>query len=170
MGETGILRPDARVELIQGEIIDMAPIGSHHSGTVNLLTALITRSFGERIVLAVQNPLTLDERSEPQPDLTVLRARADYYRDGHPAPGDTLLVIEVAENSLRYDMKIKLPLYAARAIPEVWIVDLDGQRLARYSEPGEQGYRVCELRADLAAVELTQLPGTRLDLHQLFDD
>jgi Uma2 family endonuclease len=124
MAETGILAPDARVELVEGEIIDMAPIGSPHAARVSRLAKIFTLALAERAIVNVQNPLVLNEYSEPEPDITVLRYREDFYAGGHPRPEDVLLVIEVADTSLQYDRDVKLPLYAAHGIPEYWLVDL----------------------------------------------
>src|SRR5262249_52950879 len=124
MAEVGLLRPDARVELIEGEIIDMAPIGNWHSGTVNAVEDRLKHHRRGRAVVAVQQPLRLSERSQPQPDIAVLNYREDYYRSRHPIATDVLLLIEVSDSTVRYDREVKLPLYARHGIPEFWIFDL----------------------------------------------
>lgn len=124
MGEVGILSEDARVELIEGELIDMAPIGSQHAGTVSALTDVFTSALHGRAIVAVQSPVTLDDQSEPQSDLAILKFRGDYYRAAHPGSADVLLLIEVADTSAAYDRGIKVELYARYGIPEVWLVDL----------------------------------------------
>jgi Uma2 family endonuclease len=119
MAEVGILAPDARVELIDGEIIDMPPPGSSHAGTVDYLLSVLGTAARDRANLRVQSPVRLSEYSEPQPDLALLRPRAE----------DVLLIVEVAANSLRFDRKKKVPLYARHGIPEVWLLGvaaLDG--------------------------------------------
>jgi Uma2 family endonuclease len=143
MAEVGILRPDARVELIEGEIIDMAPNGSRHAGTIDQLAAIfggLERPARDRVMVRVQNPVRLDEHSEPEPDVALLRPRADFYKSAHPRPPDVLLIIEVSVTSLRYDREIKVPLYARNGIREVWVIDLDGQSLIRYRDPREGAY------------------------------
>jgi Uma2 family endonuclease len=125
MAQVGLLAEDARVELIEGEIFDMAPIGSRHSGTVNRLSYLLSRAAGDRALLIVQQPIRLSHMSEPQPDLALVRTRSDFYSRNHPTASDALLLIEVCETSLRYDQRIKVPLYARHGIPELWIVDLE---------------------------------------------
>lgn len=168
MAEAGIFGEDDRVELIEGEIIDMAPTGSQHAGTVVYLnTALQTALHGNALV-SVQNPITLDEHSEPQPDLAVLRPRKDFYRDSHPRPRDVLLVIEIAASSATYDRDVKLPLYARFGIPEAWLVDLEQRRLERYAEPAAAGYLTRETVRDLAKVPLPTPTGGPLDLRSLF--
>jgi Uma2 family endonuclease len=129
MGAAGVLAPDCRVELIEGEMIDMAPIGSVHASVVSVLSAFFVRAVGEAGIVFSQNPVRLLPDSEPQPDLMVLKPRADHYRKSLPLAADVLLLGEVADSTLDYDRKIKLPLYARHGIAEVWIVDLNAERL-----------------------------------------
>jgi Uma2 family endonuclease len=131
MGEVGILDPDARVELIDGEIIDMAPPGNPHAGTVDQLALILGPAVAGRVHVRVQNPLQLDDHSEPQPDISLLKPRADFYKSRRPRPSDALLVVEVADTSLRFDRNRKVPLYARHEIREVWLVDLEAKRLVR---------------------------------------
>ena len=168
MGETGILGPDLRTELIDGEIIEMPPIGHPHAGTVNLLADLLRDRVRGRALVAVQNPVCLDGRSEPLPDIALLRLRSDYYRSGHPGPEAVLLLIEVADSSLRYDREVKIPRYARAGIPEVWLVDLGGSALSIYREPGASGYAQVSKAADLAAVPLPLAGLAVVDLSVLF--
>jgi len=141
MLESGILAEDDRVELIDGEIIEMAPIGSRHAACVRRLNNLFSRQVGDRAVVAVQDPVRLGEYSEPQPDITLLRPRADFYAGSHPGPGDIFLVVEVAETSAEYDRQVKVPLYARSGIREVWVVDLAVGAVEVYREPTPDGYR-----------------------------
>lgn len=135
MAEAGILNEDSRVELIEGMLLEMSPIGNPHAATVNRLTALFIEGLGKRAVVGVQNPIRLSERSEPQPDMAILRPRADFYSKACPFPADMLLLIEVADSTLGYDRDVKMPLYAAAGIPESWIADLNGDRLRVYRDP-----------------------------------
>lgn len=139
MGEAGILHEDDRVELIDGEIVEMAAIGTRHFACVNQLTRLLIRGAGDDAIVSVQNPVRLDEHNEPQPDLTVLRVRD--YRESLPWPEDVLLLIEVSDITLRYDRGVKLPLYARAGIREVWIVDLPGEEIERHTDPSGDVYR-----------------------------
>lgn len=141
MGEVGIFDEDDRVELLDGEIVEMTPIGSHHTGTVNRLNALFTQRLGRRAVVSVQNPIILDDYSEPQPDLTILAARSDFYYDAHPRPADVLLAIEVSDSRRSYDRGVKLSLYAKRRLREVWLVDIPGNAIDVYRRPTAAGYR-----------------------------
>jgi Uma2 family endonuclease len=113
MGEVGILGPDDRVELIAGEIIDMSPSGSLHAALVRAIATALTHHIREQALFAIQDPLALDDTSQPQPDVAVLRPRADFYAAAHPGPADVLLVIEVADTTLAFDLDVKVPLYAA---------------------------------------------------------
>ncbi len=137
MAEAGILSSDERVELLDGEIIAMAPIGSRHANCVGQLTDLMS-AVGQRAMVWVQNPVRLDTGSEPQPDLMLVRRRG--YSDAHPGPGDVLLLIEVADTTVDVDRDRKLPLYARAGIPEYWIVDLPEETVEVYTEPSGDGY------------------------------
>jgi len=137
----GIFQEDERIELIAGEIVQMSPIGSGHAGCVNRLNRRLTRGLGEQGLVAVQNPIALELSSEPQPDLAVLRPRADDYGQSHPEAKDILLVIEVAETSLGYDREVKIPLYARAGIPEAWLVRLTDRCIEVYRDPAATGYQ-----------------------------
>ena len=142
MGEAGILHEDDRVELIEGEIVEMAAIGTRHFSCVNGLNRMLVRSVGDEAIVSVQNPVRLNEHTEPQPDLTVIRERD--YRESLPIPEDVLLLIEVSDTTLRYDRGVKLPLYARAGIREVWIVDLSGETIERHTDPSGHSYRRTE--------------------------
>ncbi len=167
MGAAGILGPDLRTELIEGEIIEMTPIGSNHGGTVNLLSRLLAKVVGDVAIVAVQNPVRLDDFSEPQPDLALLRPNPDFYRTAHPGPREVLLVIEVSDSSLRYDRDLKFPLYARAGIAEAWLVDLDGRALSRHTDPAPNGYQTVERVSDLTNVVLSPMD-CGIDLTGLF--
>jgi len=139
MAEVGILGEDDRVELIEGEVVEMTPIGSRHAGCVRWVDRMFGSSLGDRAIVSVQNPIRLSELSEPQPDLALLKPRADFYRDSHPESPDVLLVVEVIESSMAYD-RAKLSLYAAAGITEVWRVDLPRGTVERYRRPFATGY------------------------------
>lgn len=168
MAEVGILAPDARVELIDGEIIDMVPIGSAHASCVDRLLRVLSGSVGEQAIVRVQNPLRLGDFSEPGPDLMLLKPKEDFYASRHPAADDVLLLIEVSDTSLQYDLGVKIPLYAAHGVGEVWVVDLAGRCLLMHREPAGKAYRRVESSESLATVAPSALPGVTLDLRQLF--
>ncbi len=139
MAETGVLREDDRVELLEGEVVLMSPIGDPHAGCVNRLNHALRR-VGERAVVAVQNPVRLDRHSEPQPDVTLLRPRADFSGSGTPDPTDVLLAIEVGDSSARFDREVKAPLYARAGVRELWLVDLGAGEVSVCRRPDERGY------------------------------
>lgn len=141
MAGAGIFTEDDRVELIEGEIYQMAAIGNRHAGCVNRLNAFFTGGLGNRVIVSVQNPVQLNDFSEPEPDLAILRPRADFYSESHPAPGDILLVVEVADASLEYDRRKKIPIYARNGVAEAWLADLSQPALVVHREPSPQGYR-----------------------------
>ena len=162
MAEAGVLTEGDRVELIEGEIVEMTPIGSRHAAAVDRLNALVGAALRGRAIVRVQNPVRLGARSEPQPDLAVLRLRVDFYAGAHPGAGDVLLVVEVADASLDYDRAVKLPLYARAGIPEAWLVDVERPALTVHRAPSADGYRdVREARAG-ERLTLVAFPETSL--------
>lgn len=162
MAEVGILGPDDRVELIEGEIVDMAPIGSAHGGTVDGLAEAVHAGLERRAIVRVQGPLRLSDESEPQPDLMLLRPRADRYRASHPGPGDVLLLVEVSDSTLRTDRNVKLPLYARHGIPEVWIVNLPDGVVEVHREPQGEAWRTTQRAGRGEVLEPHLLPGLRI--------
>jgi Uma2 family endonuclease len=112
MAERGVFLEDARLELVEGEIVEMSPIGKRRAACVDLLAELFRERLQRQVIVRVQNPIQLDDHSEPQPDLALLRRREDFYRDALPTPDDVLLVVEVADTSVEYDRQVKLPIYA----------------------------------------------------------
>jgi Uma2 family endonuclease len=141
MGQIGIFSEDERVELVCGEVIEMPPIGERHAGSVDFLADIIRARLRRSVIIRVQSPIRLDEYSQPQPDIAILKRRDDFYRHAHPKPEDVLLVIEVSDATLKYDQKVKVPLYARAGIPEVWVVNLRGGRIKAYADPAEGAYR-----------------------------
>ena len=170
MTEVGILGPDDRVELIEGEIIDMPPPGELHAGTVSQLDHLLQRAAGDRAIVFVQNPAVLGRYSAPQPDLALLRPRTDFYKSALPRSGDILLIIEVADTSLRYDRDVKVGLYARHTIPELWLIDVRGKRLTRYRDPTAGAYSRVDEPVRGSPVEIGGLPGVAVDLDAVFAD
>ena len=167
MAETGVLRPDARVELLDGKIIDMSPIGPFHGGLVNRLTRLFNKLSNGRWLVSAQNPLRLDDHSEPEPDVMLLKPAADDYTSRHPQPADVFLLIEVSDTTLDYDREEKLPAYGRAGIPEVWIVDLNERTIEIYREPNFTGYgSKTTLRSDDKAMPQA-FPDVALDVAEL---
>ena len=168
MGEVGLIAPDARTELIEGEVIEMPPIGSPHAGTVDKVSYRLLAVLGEAARVRVQNPARLDHYSEPQPDVAVVLPRKDFYTSRHPLPPDTLLIVEVSDSSLRFDLKVKVPLYARHQVPEVWVVDLEHNRIHFFHSPQNGAYTDVSFTDKPEVVALTALPGITVDLSELF--
>jgi Uma2 family endonuclease len=166
MAEAGILSEDDRVELIEGEIIDMASIGIPHAACVDRLTMLLTGLLSGRVIVRVQNPIYLNQRSQPQPDVALLKQQDYSRRKYHPDPSDVLLVIEVSDTTLTFDRKVKVPLYARASIPEVWIVNLQDNSIEVYSQPEGGAYQE---RQQLQRGQSLSIPGFS-DLTLAVDD
>ncbi|MFL6601440.1 MAG: Uma2 family endonuclease [Steroidobacteraceae bacterium] len=169
MAEAGILPPDARVELIEGEIIDMPPIGSGHGGTVMQLSELLQDAARGRAKVWIQSEIRLSDISEPQPDFALIKGRADFYKKQHPGPADTFLVIEVSESSLRYDLQVKAPLYARHGIPEYWVIDLPGRQVRFFRSPQAGQYTDVTSSATPGVVAPAALPEVQIDLTHVLD-
>jgi Uma2 family endonuclease len=145
MAEAGILSEDDRVELLDGEVVEMSPIGSRHAACVDRLNRFLNSVKGPRFIVRVQNPIRLDEHSEPQPDITLLRVRSDFYAEAHPTPADVLIVIEVADSSVELDRQVKLPLYAQAEVPEFWLANLPNDTVEFYAQPSNGAYEVAKV-------------------------
>ena len=141
MAENGVLTEDDRVELIDGEIVDMAPIGERHFGHVNRFNHVFSRTFEDRAIVHIQNPVRLSPHREPEPDVVLLKPREDFYDSVMPTPADVLLLVEVADSSLEYDRDTKVPLYAGAGIFEYWLVNLVDDLILVYRDPTPSGYR-----------------------------
>jgi Uma2 family endonuclease len=159
MGEAGILSEDDRVELIDGEVVAMTPIGPRHAGCVGKATKALVMAAGDSAILHPQNPVRLGAYDEPHPDLVLLRPRADSYTTAHPGPGDTLLIAEIADSSLEYDRGVKAAVYAAAGIPEYWIVDLNMDLVWRHMSPQSGVYQRVETCRRGQSIAPQLLPG-----------
>lgn len=168
MAAAGIFGEDDRVELIEGEVVDMPPIRSRHGGVVKRLIQAFS-VVGQRAIVSVQDPLRLGLGSEPQPDLMLLEPRADFYADAHPEAGDVLLLVEVGDTSARFDREVKLPLYARHGIREVWLIDLDTRQVEVCRRPLPEQANYAD-RTILAAgtISPAALPDCSIEIGQLF--
>jgi Uma2 family endonuclease len=144
MAQVGILTSRDRVELIDGEVVVMTPIGSRHTGCVNSAARALTRAVGDDAIVQSQGPVRLDVYYEPEPDLALLRPRDDFYTSRHAGSGDVLLIIEIADSSIGYDRDVKAPLYAMSGIPEYWIADLNANVLWKFAVPDRSRYQRVE--------------------------
>lgn len=168
MGDAGVFAPDARVELIEGEIVEMAPMKSRHAGVVGRLTAALQRAAGDKALVWCQLPLQVGSESEPEPDLMLLRPRDDFYVGAHPSPPDVMLLIEVADTSLQYDLGVKVPLYARHQVAEVWVVDLVNNVVRFHRGPQGSDYTDVTSTEAPGAVPVAALPGVSIDLSGVF--
>jgi Uma2 family endonuclease len=141
MAEAGLFSENDRVELIEGEVIKMSPIGSRHAGCVDRLNSILSRKVGHTAIIRVQGPIRLNDFSEPEPDVALLKPRDDFYSQSHPTAADVMLVIEVAETSVEYDRSVKMPLDARAGIPEAWLVNLPKDILEIYTQPKDEKYQ-----------------------------
>jgi Uma2 family endonuclease len=161
---SGILNEDDRVELIDGEVREMSPIGERHASTVNRLNHLLVECVGRQAIVSVQNPVVLDDLTKPQPDLVLLRWQDDFYAARAVHAHDVLLVIEVSDTTLEYDRLEKLPRYAAAGIDEAWIIDVFGQSIEHYSQPQGGGYRKMETLEHGQTIRSIALPHLILEV------
>lgn len=141
MAEAGVLSPNDRVELIEGEIVKISPLGGRHAACVRRLDAFLNRQARNLAQVSVQSPIRLSDFSETEPGIALLKPRHDFYANAHPTPADVLLIIEVSETSVAYDRGIKLSLYARAGIPQVLVVNMPGEVIESYSKPADGGYQ-----------------------------
>jgi Uma2 family endonuclease len=169
MTEVGLLAPDVRTELIEGEIIEMARMGSPHAGKLAQLSYLIPPVLGRSAQMRVQLPVHLDDYSEPMPDLAVVRPQKDFYTSRHPGSADTLLIVEVSDSSLRFDRDVKVPLYSRHQVPEVWLLDLPHDRIHFFRAPRDGVYTDVSFMDNPKVVALSALPEITVDLSGPFE-
>ncbi len=167
LGKAGVLGEDDQVELIDGEMIEMAPIGGPHVYLVNTLNRLLSAQLGAQGMVSIQNPLVLPPRTAPQPDVVIL-GPASIGRRELPRAGDVLLIIEVAHTTLDYDREVKLPIYARYGIPEVWIVDVDAERVSIHLEPAARGYQRLLTPKKDETISPSLLPNVKIGLLDLW--
>lgn len=168
MGEVGIFTEDDRVELIDGEIRELPSISPLHAATVTRLIPPLVELLKRSAIVHVQNPLQLDLHNEFLPDICLIKERGDYYMTVHPGPGDTLLVIEVADSSLAYDLYEKAPLYARSMIPELWIVDLEAKVVRVFTQPGPSGYANEREMRRSSTIASAGVEGLRVEVDEIF--
>ncbi len=168
MVESGILKEDERVELIRGEIIEMSPIGTKHAACVNRLVNLLVQLLGKRVIVAAQNPVALNNNSEPQPDVALLKPRDDFYATAHPQPQDIFLLIEVADSTILYDREEKIPLYAKADIIEVWLVDINEQIVEVYQQSTATGYQHMQKFTSGQSLLIKAFPNVNITVNEIF--
>ena len=168
MARLGIIPENDRVELLDGDIIHMPPIGDWHIASVNRLIDLLHTPLKGRVVFSVQSPMLLNPNSEPQPDVMLAQWRDDYYEGGRPRPADVLLLIEVSGTTLDYDRNKKLTAYARARIPEVWIVSRENRRIESYTEPSEGSYSNVRYTGPTETIAPQAFPDVALEVGRFF--
>jgi hypothetical protein len=167
MTEMGILREDASAELIRGEILDAAPSSSRHAAVVNRLSVRIFQAIGRRAIVGTRQPISLDQHSEPQPSIALLKHQEDFYADAHPGAPDVLLMIEVCDTALRYVQETKVPLYAEHGVAELWLVNVPAKQVTVMREPQRSQYR-CSTVQSCGMLQIAALPEILIDMDWLF--
>jgi Uma2 family endonuclease len=167
MAEAGIFAEDDRVELIEGEVFRTSPIGSRHAASVKRLNRLLNQLAGREALVGVQDPIVLDDFSEPEPDIALLKPRKDFYAQEHPTAQDVLLIIEIADTSSQHDRGVKLPAYARSGIPEVWIADLSADAVECHAEPANGAYRNTRSYKRGEMIIFRPLPNVAVEVEQI---
>jgi Uma2 family endonuclease len=165
MIEAGVFGQDERLELIDGEIVEMSPIGDRHAACVRRLIAVLSRHFADRAIVDAQDPIVVDVAYAPQPDAALLRLRPDFYASGTPSAADCLVVIEVADTSAEYDRQVKVPRYARGGVAELWLIDLERDLVVVYRDPDGDSYQHVQVfrRGDTIRVHALPEPAVRVD-------
>lgn len=167
MPRTGLIEPDERVELIEGEVIRMPPIGDRHGGAVEELTELLVRAVAGRARVRCQMPVRLNNYSEPQPDFAVMRPRTGRNDRAHPSAADVFLIVEISNSTIRYDLDVKVPLNARHGVPEVWVIDLKRHEIHFYRSPVEGSYREITSVSDGGITVVPGVGGATVDLSEV---
>ena len=167
MAQAGVFHEDDRVELIDGQVVEMSPIGPRHAACVDRLTRRLSQQVGDRAIVRVQSPIVLGPHAAPQPDVALLRPPIERYARAHPLAPDILLVIEVADTSAEYDRSIRLPLYARAGIPESWLVDLAGDAITVYRKPGPDRYGETVTLSRAGTLRPVLLPGLEVGVDEI---
>jgi len=168
MHEAGVFAEGDRLELIDGEIKTMSPIGRKHAACIIRLSKLFEKKLGDQVLISAQNPILLKDNSEPQPDLAILKPREDFYEESLPTPADILLIIEVADSSLEYDQAIKAPLYATAGIPEMWLFDVNNKTIASFSQHSALGYKQLQRYDQGDQLTMQMFPDVVFNWQELF--
>jgi Uma2 family endonuclease len=168
MIEHGIFTENDKIELIKGELISMSPVGIKHAFVVRRLTALLSQKFGDRSIIDIQNPILLDDNSEPEPDVVVLKPRDDFYQFQLPRPDDLLLIIEVSDTTLKYDRTVKIPLYSEAKIREIWIIDINSECVEIYRYANTEGYDQMQRYRLGETLSILAFPDLSLTVNDIF--
>jgi Uma2 family endonuclease len=169
MRDVGIIGDREKIELIEGEIIEMSPIGLKHMAMVMRLTNILPNLIGNNTLISIQNPITLNDYSQPEPDLVLLKYRQDYYETKQPTPADILLLIEVSDSTIKYDREIKLPIYATNDVQEVWLINLNNETIEVYRYPQGTTYQHNQIMRQNEVISSLKLPELFLKISEIFN-
>lgn len=167
MMEAGILPEESGWEIIDGFLIDKMTTGSRHASAVKRLNRILTNLLGNEAIISVQDPIHLDEYNEPEPDIALLKPRADFYAEKHPTPADVLLLVEVSDSTVEYDREIKKTLYAANEIQEFWLVNLKQNTIECYSQPKNGSYRLARILEAGETIESETVENFRIKINEI---
>ncbi|MGD1702925.1 Uma2 family endonuclease [Dapis sp. BLCC M229] len=170
MLEAGVFNENERVELIRGEIINMSPMGYHHAGRLNRLNELFFLRLAQTVTIGIQVPVRLNNTSEPQPDVSLLQRRPDFYETQLPQPENVFLLIEVSDTTIKYDREVKVPLYAENNIVEVWLVNLTEKCLEVYRQPTANGYQTVQTFQKGESLTIQALPNVTFTVDEILGD
>ncbi len=165
--ESGVFKPEERVELWEGEFVEMSPIRTRHAACVNFLLEFLRDALGKTVIISPQNPIVLNDFTEPQPDIAVLKRREDFYRTESATAADVLIAMEIADTTLKYDRETKFPRYAANGIKEAWLIDLENDRVEIHGEPNEFGYSLVKILHRGQIAESTVLPEIKITIDEI---
>jgi Uma2 family endonuclease len=168
MHEAGVFQEGDRIELINGEITTMSPIGRKHFACIIRLVKLFEKKLGDRCMVSPQSSVRLDNHAEPQPDIAILKWRDDFYTEALPTSDDILLIIEVADSSIDYDREVKAPLYAAAEIPEMWLFDVNKKAIEGYSQPSANGYKLIRRYDENDTLSILAFPDVTFNWNEFF--
>jgi Uma2 family endonuclease len=168
MAEAEVFTPQERLELIKGEVVKMSPIGLKHATTVNRLNNLFHQKLLGKVIVSVLNSVQLNDYSEPQPDLVLLKFREDFYANKLPQSEDILLLIEVSDSTIKYDREVKIPLYAENNIQETWLVNVENQLLEVYTKPQDNQYQNTQILTYQQSVFPINFSGLTINLTDIF--
>jgi Uma2 family endonuclease len=167
MMESGILRPDERVELLEGQILQMAAKGTAHSAAVSRIENGFRTRLGSAVLLRFQDPIRLNDYSEPEPDVAVVRPDPLYYEDHHPTPSEVFLLIEVSDSTLKFDLEAKAPAYARSGITEYWVLDINDRKLHVYRVPGAESYQSETILSEALSIAPLAFPECVIEVQEL---
>ena len=168
MAEMGIFHPEERLELISGQIIKMAARGTAHEAAITRTQRILNQRLGNKVLIRTQSPIKLDDYSEPEPDIAVVKTNVLDYEDHHPQPSEVFLVIEIADSSLKYDREVKTLAYAKSGIIDYWILDINGRKLYVYRLPNSEGYQSESILAENLTISPLAFPECKIMIKELF--